>query len=52
MTVETEAGEVLEYSFYTHSATNCYYTLNGFGEFYVSAEKINTLKETAFGMIY
>ena len=52
LTVETEKGEVLDYRFYRYSAQNMYYTLNGFGEFYVSADKVNEVKETAFGFIY
>ncbi|MBQ7897066.1 MAG: DUF4340 domain-containing protein [Clostridia bacterium] len=52
LTVETEKGEVLDYRFYRHTAQNMYYTLNGFGEFYVSADKVNEVKETAFGFIY
>ena len=52
MKVTTQSGEELKYEFYAHSATNCYYTLNGFGQFYVSYEKISTLKDLAFKMIY
>lgn len=52
LTVETEKGEVLDYRFYRHTAQNMYYTLNGFGEFYVSADKVNEVKETALGFIY
>lgn len=51
LTVTTEKGEVLEYRFYAHTATNSYYTLNGFGEFYVSAEKILAMRDTAFGLV-
>lgn len=51
MTVTTEKGEVLEYRFYTHTATNSYYTLNGFGEFYVSAEKVLAMRESAFTLV-
>ena len=40
MTVITEKGEVLEYIFYHHSATNSFYTLNGSGRFYVEREKL------------
>jgi|GEM_PF-1335597 len=50
LTITTEKGEVLEYRFYTHSATNSYYTLNGFGEFYVSADKVLALRENAFAL--
>lgn len=50
-TVTTEKGETLEYVFYLHSATNSYYTLNGFGEFYVSADKVREVGETAIGLI-
>lgn len=49
--ITTEKGEVLDYVFYAHSATNSYYTLNGFGEFYVSADKVLELRNTAFGMV-
>lgn len=52
LTVETEKGETLDYRFYRHTAQNMYYTLNGFGEFYVSADKVNEVKETALGFIY
>ncbi len=48
LVVTTEKGEELDYRFYAHTATNSYYTLNGFGEFYVSAEKILALREAAF----
>lgn len=51
MTVTTEKGEVLEYCFYTHTATNSYYTLNGFGEFYVSAEKVLAMRDNAFSLV-
>ncbi len=49
LVVTTEKGEVLDYRFYAHTAINSYYTLNGFGEFYVSAEKVQALREMAFG---
>lgn len=52
LTVETEKGEVLDYRFYRYSAQHMYYTLNGFGEFFVSADKVNEVKETALGFIY
>lgn len=52
MTIVTENGETLEYAFYAHSAQNSFYTLNGFGEFFVSAEKINEIKEKAFELLY
>ena len=51
MLITTEKGEELDYRFFTHSAQHTYYTLNGFGEFYVSADKVNTMKETAFGFL-
>lgn len=51
LTVTTEKGEVLEYVFYTHTATNSYYTLNGFGEFYVSADKVLEMRNTAFALV-
>lgn len=51
MVITTEKGEELEYVFYTHSATNSYYTLNGFGEFYVSADKILEMRDVAFGLV-
>lgn len=50
LTITTEKGEVLEYIFYAHTATNSYYTLNGFGEFYVSAEKVLAMREDAFAL--
>ncbi len=51
MLITTEKGEELDYRFYSHSAQYSYYTLNGFGEFYVSADKVNIMKETAFGFL-
>ena len=45
-----EKGEVLEYVFYVHTATNSYYTLNGFGEFYVSADKVLAMRDAAFAL--
>ncbi len=51
LVITTEKGEVLEYRFYAHTATNSYYTLNGFGEFYVSADKVLEMRDTAFGLI-
>lgn len=52
MTIETEKGEILNYVFYRHSAQNSFYTLNGFGEFYVSSDKVETLAEGAFKLLY
>ena len=52
LNVKTEKGEHLDYRFYKKSAQNTFYTLNGFGEFYVSADKIKEVKETAFGFLY
>ncbi len=52
MTVETEKGEILDYRFYRHSAQNSFYTLNGFGEFYVSSDKVEKLGEQAFELLY
>ena len=51
MLITTEKGEELDYRFYSHSAQYSYYTLNGSGEFYVSADKVNNMKETAFGFL-
>lgn len=48
--ITTEKGEVLDYRFYTNSATNSYYTLNGFGEFYVSADKVLAMRDAAFAL--
>lgn len=50
LTITTEKGETLEYCFYSHTATNSFYTLNGFGEFYVSAEKILAMRDAAFAL--
>ena len=50
LTITTEKGEVLEYVFYANSATNSYYTLNGFGEFYVSADKVLAMRDAAFAL--
>lgn len=50
LTITTEKGEVLEYVFYVHTATNSYYTLNGFGEFYVSADKVLAMINDAFAL--
>ena len=52
MMVETEKGETLDYRFYRHSAQNSFYTLNGFGEFYVSSDKVDKLGEEAFKLLY
>ena len=51
LTVTTEKGEVLEYVFYANTATNSYYTLNGFGEFYVSADKVLAMRDAAFKLV-
>ena len=51
MTVTTEKGEVLDYHFYAHTSTNSYYTLNGFGEFYVSAQKVIQMRTDAFEIV-
>ena len=51
LTITLESGEVLDYLFYAYSATNSYYTLNGFGQFFVSAEKVRALGDTAFTLV-
>lgn len=51
LTITTEKGEVLEYVFYANTATNSYYTLNGFGEFYVSADKVLAMRDAAFKLV-
>ncbi len=42
--ITLESGEVLDYSFTSASAVNSFYTLNGFGQFYVSREKLMEVK--------
>ncbi len=42
--VTLDSGEVLDYSFTSASAVNSFYTLNGFGQFYVSREKLLEIK--------
>ena len=40
MTVTMESGKVLEYCFYSYGV-QCYYTINGEGEFYVPTAQVN-----------
>ncbi len=49
--ITLDSGEVLDYSFTSASAVNSFYTLNGFGQFYVSREKLMEIKGLFEGLI-
>lgn len=45
MVVTTKSGKVTEYKFYATTASHCYYTINGEGEFYVLKRKVQKIMD-------
>lgn len=45
MVVTTKSGKVTEYKFYDTTASHCFYTINGEGEFYVLKRKVQKIMD-------